>query len=285
MIQIVNGKEIPIKDTAIFVSKLNQQKVHHIGFCGTDREEIQKSIKEDVSEMMAAVKDGKLIGWIGADTDEDTAEVWGPFVDAEYNRQIAFNMWKKLLEKIPDEVSNFILFSNRENKLLIEFAEKLQFEQKTDQFVLKFPQAYSGNLLQSDLKILKQKDHMAFTRLHDEAFPSTYYSGKEIIERHSQTQKIFVLKDGNRLAGYVYVEAYPEFRDGSIEFIAVDPECRGKGFGKKLLSGAVHWLFTFDSIDEIQLTTAADNKSALGLYLSVGFKVENELHYFMKICS
>src|SRR5690625_7501129 len=91
MIQIVNGKEIPIKDTAIFVSKLNQQKVHHIGFCGTDHEEIQKSIKEDVSEMMAAVKDGKLIGWIGADTDEDTAEVWGPFVDAEYNRQIAFN--------------------------------------------------------------------------------------------------------------------------------------------------------------------------------------------------
>ncbi|MFA1821066.1 GNAT family N-acetyltransferase [Virgibacillus oceani] len=282
MIRILNGKDISLKDTASFIAKLNQQEVHHIGFCGTNPEEIQNAIKEDVSEMTGAVEDGKLIGWIGADIDKDTAEVWGPFVGVEYKSEVAFDMWRNLLDKIPASVNNFDLFSNKENKFVKKFAERLQFEQATDQAVLIFQKENVEKLPKTDLKELTQTDHMAFIRLHDEAFPGTYYSGQEIIERINQTQKVFILKDGDRLAGYAYVEAQPAYGEGSIEFIAVDPVFQGKRYGQKLLSEALHWLFSFDAIGEIQLAVAADNQIALKLYLSVGFKVKHELYYFEK---
>ncbi|GAB3796245.1 GNAT family N-acetyltransferase [Virgibacillus kimchii] len=282
MKEIVNGKDISIKDAANFISILNQQNAYHIGFCGTDPEEIENAITEDVSEMVAAVKDGRLVGWIGADTDEDTAEVWGPFIDGEYEIDLALALWEKLLEQLSPTVIHFILFPNRENVLVKDFAEELQFKQKTDQAILIFSEEQLKKLPKTDLEPLTQADHPEFIRLHDEAFPGTYYSGREIIERLHQTNTAFVLRDEGRLAGYVYVEADPEFGGGSIEFIAVHPAFRGKGCGKKLLTGAVYWLFTFDSIDEIKLTVGADHQNALGLYKSVGFNVEHKLYYFIK---
>jgi ribosomal protein S18 acetylase RimI-like enzyme len=282
MVEIIDGKNIPIKDAAIFISKLNRQKKHHVGFCGMDREEVEKALLEDVSEMAAAIENGKLIGWIGADTEDDTAEVWGPFAAAGYDIKMAFGLWEKLMNQFPASVNNFILFSNRENKLVRNFAEKLQFEQKTDQAVLRFSRSQLKTLPNPQGEELQQPDHSAFIRLHDEAFSGTYYSGREIIGRLNQTQKFFVLKDQEQLAGYVYVEAEPDFGGGSIEFIAVDPLFQGKGYGKKLLFMAVHWLFSFDSIKEFKLTVALDNNNALGLYKAVGFQVEHELHYFVK---
>lgn len=281
MIKIVSGKDIPLRDAANFIAKLNQQEMHHIGFCGTNPEEIQNAINEDVSEMTAATKNGALIGWIGADIDEVTAEVWGPFVDAENNIEIACHLWKKLMNQLPAAEYNFILFSNKENKLVRNFAKKLQFKQKTDQAVLRFSREQLENVPAPILDTLTNIDHSAFIRLHDEAFPGTYYSGREIIGRVNRTQKVFVLKDEKKLAGYVYVEAEPDYGGGSIEFIAVEPSFQGKGYGKKLLLVALYWLFTFDSIDEIKLTVAMDN-SAHGLYHSVGFEAEHELHYFEK---
>lgn len=90
------------------------------------------------------------------------------------------------------------------------------------------------------------------------------------------------MKDSGRLAGYVYAEAGPEFGDASIEFIAVDSTKRGKGYGRKLLTAAVKWLFSFDSINVITLCAAYDNPGAIKLYQSAGFQVEHRLHYFTK---
>ncbi|OZU88976.1 hypothetical protein CIL03_08120 [Virgibacillus indicus] len=289
MFKLISGKDLAITNAANFISRLNQKKTHHIGFCGTDIQEISKSIQEDLEDItykdsfIGATVNGELVGLIGADVDlgDGSAEVWGPFVDESQAVDVALKMWEKLLELLPGAVKHFILFPNLENKLVSSFAEILQFEQQTDQIILSITESqaltYDGQHEE-----LMEADHKLFKSLHDIAFPDTYYDGQEIIERINDTQKVFVMKDSGRLAGYVYAEADPEFGDASIEFIAVDPLMRGGGYGRKLLTAAVKWLFSFGSINTITLCVADDNPGAIKLYQSAGFQVEHRLHYFTK---
>jgi len=118
--------------------------------------------------------------------------------------------------------------------------------------------------------------------LHDRVFPNTYYSGNQIIERLNDHRKVFMDIKNNSLAGYIYVEINPVFGEGSIEFFAVDQSQRGKGIGSKLLTMALKWLFTFDSINSITLCVNSENEKALNLYKIIGFKKKCQLCYFTK---
>ncbi|MGY0694331.1 GNAT family N-acetyltransferase [Virgibacillus sp. FSP13] len=286
----ISGKDMSIKDAANFIVDLNRQSEHHIGYCGTDVEEVIDFLSTDLTDVsyensfVGVIDEGKMIGLLGFDADlEDAqAELWGPFVDPEYDTNIAFWLWDELLGIIPPEIKYVSIFSDIENNLAMEFAERLDFEQKRDQIILLFERDQSEKLPKYWAQELTQQDHSSFIDLHDKIFPDTYFSGREIIDRLTDTQKVFVVKDNERLAGYAYVEANPEYGEGSIEFIGVDSVYRGNSYGKNLLSTAVKWLFTFDSINEIQLCVAADNDQAIGLYQSAGFRIEHELHYFVR---
>ncbi|WP_175631799.1 GNAT family N-acetyltransferase [Virgibacillus siamensis] len=278
----VHNEDINMRQAAVFISELNQSKMYHIGFCDTGAEAILTGLQNDVTKMTAVVENGEMIGFIGADTYDDVAEVWGPFAAPGNDLHLALMMWDKLFRKLPESVKKVVLFPNVENRFVYEFAQTLDFELKTNQYILKLSQHQLKDFEDESLSELGETDFDGFIAMHDAAFPETYYSGKEIIARHNEIQKVFILKEADRLAGYVYVEADPDHAEGSIEFIAVDPMIRGKGYGKRLLSAAVRWLFTFDSISEIDLCVAADNAGAIGLYQSIGFYVENELHFFRK---
>src|SRR5690625_3353458 len=107
----------------------------------------------------------------------------GPFIDSGYDSKIIFELWEKLLDQIPKTVNNFILFFNNKNRLVKKFAEKLQFEQKTDQAVLRISKEQLEKLPNPHLESITQNDYPPFIQLHDEVFPGTYYSGREITER------------------------------------------------------------------------------------------------------
>ncbi len=90
------------------------------------------------------------------------------------------------------------------------------------------------------------------------------------------------LAKADELAGYIYVEAEPEFGEGNIEFFAVNELQRSKGIGKKLLIMGLKWLFLFDSISSIKLCVNLKNEKAINLYKKVGFKQKHQLSYFSK---
>lgn len=58
-------------------------------------------------------------------------------------------------------------------------------------------------------------------------------------------------------------------RRGHIPFLAIDPKCRRRGYGSRLLRVAIAEL---DFFDAISLFVRADNKAALHLYRSCGFE-------------
>ena len=60
-------------------------------------------------------------------------------------------------------------------------------------------------------------------------------------------------------------------RDGYILFLAVDPEFRGEGMGKRLVGRVA------DAHDTVTCHARASNEAALGFYEHLGFEVERQI--------
>ncbi|MDY0396647.1 GNAT family N-acetyltransferase [Virgibacillus halophilus] len=119
--------------------------------------------------------------------------------------------------------------------------------------------------------------------LHDQIFPDTYLNGREMIARLGEETSAFGLVDkSGEVLGYIYVEAYPEFFDGSIEFLGVNPSIRGEGVGNALLATGLQWLFSFETIEVISLCVNSNHSQAIHMYKKMGFVVEHELTLYEK---
>jgi ribosomal protein S18 acetylase RimI-like enzyme len=79
--------------------------------------------------------------------------------------------------------------------------------------------------------------------------------------------------DGERIVGVVAViYHYRRLQLGLIETLAVLPESRRHGIGKKLVQFAMSKLFQ-NGMDSLLITTWETNKAALALYEKLGFKM------------
>ncbi|WNF24957.1 GNAT family N-acetyltransferase [Mesobacillus jeotgali] len=282
-------KNDEIEVVANFISELNRVEESHIGYCGVDPLEIAYSLKEDLTDItyensfLIAYDDEGLIGVLGfdADLENQRAEIWGPFVkDGKWDN--ASCLWTSMLELLPEEIISLGMFPNKENHRVLELAENLSFNRHSDQTILSFHRSRLQELEVEQLHELEEEYFPDIIQLHDQSFPETYYSGEQIIDRLNEERKVFIVKTEGRFSGYIYVEAQPEFGEGSIEFFAVPASERGKGIGEKLLSAALNWFFTFESIQSITLSVSSGNRDAIGLYKKVGFEQIHELCYFTK---
>ncbi|QFT88117.1 ribosomal-protein-alanine N-acetyltransferase [Bacillus sp. THAF10] len=275
-----------IEEVAAFIATLNKTSSHHIGYCGKNKQELAFMLKSELevpyeqSFLLAYDKD-TLIGVIGFDADlqQHSAEILGPFV-AEPHSDFASELYFELEKYLPEQIHAVSLFPDRSNTTVTALAEKASFSKKSEQAIL--TKQKSESTVSYCLEELPSYLHTEFTRLHDLAFPHTYYSGEEIIQRINENRKVFVVEENKKLAGYIYVEIEPNFGEASIEFFAVDAIHQGKGIGAQLLLGAVNWIFSFDSILSLQLCVEATNEKALRIYERVGFHVDHQLHYYVK---
>ncbi len=278
-----------LEKVAAFIAMLNGQAQSHIGYCGRQQEEIASSLRNDFTDVpfekafVVAYQDETLVGVLGFDADikHKAAEIWGPFVANNQQEQVPL-LFKKMLPLIPEEVEKLCMFPNKENELAANLATEFDFSKHSEQAILTMKEKKCTMAQDSLLPELSKQLHREMVRLHDLAFPGTYYNGEQIIHRMNEYRKVFIYQKEGCLAGYIYVEVEPEFSEASIEFFAVDERFQGKGIGAELLKSAVAWIFSFEGINELQLCVDATNSHAIRLYQKAGFTLANELHYFEK---
>lgn len=289
MVKFALAKKEDIKKISRFIAELNIKEENHIAYCGTDREEIENSLIEDITDVtfdesfIIATEEDEIVGLIGfdADIERNNVEIWGPFIKIDRGNILA-DMWDKMMKLLPKEIETINMFINNKNENCLELARDLDFSKKSEESILEIERSTIDNLDEIHLMELDIKDYESMEELHDKSFPNTYYSGEEIISRLNNNRKVFVCKEADELAGYIYVEAEPEFGEGNIEFFAVNELQRSKGIGKKLLIMGLKWLFLFDSISSIKLCVNLKNEKAINLYKKVGFKQKHQLSYFSK---
>lgn len=279
MIKISGINNNMVDITADFIARQNNIKSKHIGYCGTEFEEIKHSMLDDFSDlpleesMVLAFEDDKLIGVLGFDIDSDSgcAEVWGPFVEHNDWMRIAQKLWSGASKMILDKVKDVQMFIDMENENCIEFAEALHLEKVNIGKTMIIKRDDINSLKPIELKELPPVFYDDMKKLHDSNFQDTYYSGETLINRINENRKVFIATEGNSLLGYIYIEVEPKFGEGTIHYVAVREESRGRGTGSKLLNIALNWAFSFKTIESINLWVNVKN-NAEKLYEEIGFK-------------
>lgn len=269
-----------------FIYKLNNCPKHHIGYCSKIKLEIKSEISELIengNNFFAVYNEDKLSGVIGYEKYDDTVEIWGPFtseqdIDNESKDigKIKNMLWDTLLSSINDNSLKYCLHCNFENISVRNFASDKGFK------VIAEGKTMTLDLKKLDIPIFEniftasEKDFEEFETLHDMIFPQAYYSGKEITELLDKEHILFVAKEDNKVAGYIFVKMSLEIDDAYIDFIGVDSNYRSKGYGKKLLYTALK-TFKENGISSLLLWVNKKNEGAIKLYENIGFITVDDL--------
>ncbi|WP_229506127.1 GNAT family N-acetyltransferase [Paenibacillus sp. 1001270B_150601_E10] len=276
-----------VESIARFMAAMNGKADQHVGYCGTQAEEIYHTLCHDFSElpleqsMVAAYEEDELIGVLGLDIDEEqhTAEIWGPFVSHPKWEEMSQLMWNRLLSQIPVALTTAYGFYNAKHGYAASLMSRLGAERIGEHTVLRFQRDIleiekPENIL---IEALTERHYSDFKLLHQAAFKEAYYSAEEILSQVDSTHKVFAAIHDDKLIGYVYTEAEPAFEEGHIHFIAVDPAARKQGLGTALLRHALSFLMSFDAITSLSLCVNQSNQGVMSIYERAGFERLYEL--------
>ncbi|HDR4513521.1 TPA: GNAT family N-acetyltransferase [Bacillus cereus] len=277
-----------VEEIASFIANMNKDATHHVGYCGDQKEELLHTILHDFSDIgweksfVVTYENNKIIGVLGFDVDEvkKCAEIWGPFIKAENWEEVALHMWKELIEKVPFHIEKFYGFYHVENNNCARLMKNLYAKEQDRHSIFILNNIVEQRIICNVEEALPQVFEQ-FIALHNHVFPNTYYEGNEIIERLSDTNKLFVSMKNGKLEGYVYVEVNPEFHEANIEFIATAENSRRKGVGEQLLQRAIQYIFSFQEMKEIELCLNTNNDRAMKLYKKVGFEEKACLQHYI----
>ncbi|MBT2689581.1 GNAT family N-acetyltransferase [Bacillus sp. ISL-47] len=272
-----------LMDAAEFLTKKNSLPDYHIGYLGTTRNDIFNDLQElDLDPESAAFllwENEDITGFLGMDADQEkgTAELWGPFIKEIEHGEL---LWNKAISNFKGKLHTCYLFADIANLAVSKFAEKIGFTLQSSQTYMELKEKQNQAL--KEINLIAPDQYSDFKNLHDTIFPNTYYSGKEIIEKINDKQKLYTAADEHGLKGYLYAEYNPEGKEGSLEFVGVKETCRHAGIGRQLLDMAVSDLFFHHGALVIKLCAGTTNEKALSLYKKAGFKVERALNFYIK---
>jgi len=295
-------------DNAVeFVARLQTDPAQMIAYFGTEPDDIRHTLHDFEPDWMQAtplIYDGeRLVGLLGVDASEIHEKAWlhGPLVDTTDWAATADQLYAAAQKTMPDYVREHELFVDVVNLNVAAFAARHGFVPGTPEASLRFGREHLGQLPDEAAETLNTDQHAAFVELHDRIFPNTYYTGAEILGRLGERDRVFVetltpdpspswrgeqdktlQSGGHSLMGYIYVKVEPGATNGYIDFVGVAESSRRQGIGRRLVSAATQWLFTFQEVEEVTLTVNAGNDGAIALYKQLGFEHNQTLQVFRK---
>ena len=281
--------EIAIKENieqiAKFLAKCNNKKTQNVGFVGDNEKGIIAALHQDFLKTneelaFAIMKDDmqKIIGAIGLDIDDKTAEVWGPFSECD-GFDIENELWNLLLQKF-SHLQQFQFFIHVKNEQQQVFITQLGAKKTGENRILSLKREHFSAKDKVELQLYKPNNFANFEKLHNETFPNAYYDAKTIVSRISKNYQLLILMENEMLIGYAYFEVEPLFGEASLEFIAIHPQYQNKGYGTKFLNAVINEMFKFPELDDLILCVSNSNSRANRVYEKVGFQNESELRSY-----
>lgn len=222
--------------------------------------------------------EGHLVAVAGMEAEVEVDRAWllGPFAtDTAWDAR-AEAVLRAACRSVPRHIPRLSAFVNRENGRALALLERFGFVRGQINHVY-HALASRFRLEGASSAVAYEADHRGgLDRLHDRSFPGTWMSTAEMVGCHEAgTGALFVTLDGERLTGYVFVkEDLPEL-EGSVEFLAVGKEDRGRGLGRALLVAGLDWLFRGKGLELSHLCVSGENLRAHELYESVGLVLEH----------
>lgn len=102
---------------------------------------------------------------------------------------------------------------------------------------------------------------------------------EEYIKMANENNYFFMVAKDNDIVGFMNIEIE---KDRGLFDIGLCKECRGKGYGKKILETAIDFL-NKKSVENIELIVIKKNDRAYNMYKNRGFEEKSILGYWMEV--
>jgi ribosomal protein S18 acetylase RimI-like enzyme len=220
----------------------------------------------------------RLVGVLGSELDEELGRGWlrGPFIvenTADWNAT-ASALLQGLLDILPASIHRLDSFLNIANTRGNDFYLNHGFKQLRLVHVYVTAPPESPLIHASTCQTLQPHQAQNFIDLHQTLFPNTYATGQRILDKLGDQHQVFVYPQGSEILGYVYAAIEEDSGDGSLEFVGVREDARGRGIGRQLLQTALQWLFEVKKVPQTILVVNDNLANARSLYESVGFRLK-----------
>ncbi len=157
------------------------------------------------------------------------------------------------------------------NERLAAFASRHGFVAGKVHYLLSLAAPEVERLPPASVPPIQEAHEQAFLDLHEDLFPGTYYSGRQLLDQAARGDAIVLgLADGDHLVGYV-AGRIDEGGDGYVDFVGVAPDRRRHGHGASLVAAFSRALAARAPIGAVRLTVSSENAGALALYDALGF--------------
>jgi len=117
-----------------------------------------------------------------------------------------------------------------------------------------------------------QADIAVLAPLHDAEFPDTYLTADQMLDG----ERVALVADGTQPVGYATGEVRDD-GEGFIDFVAVDPNARGRGIGRRLVVAITRELMSRSPHGRVALAVHDRRATARALYERLGFSLEESV--------
>ena len=221
-------------------------------------------------------EDSELVGAAGSEYDEELGRSWlyGPHSTAVDWQAGASSLLSRLLAELPLSIKQWDAYLNVANARGRDFYVQQGFAE--GEVSHEYQLAADAEPVVSDVELcgpLEKQHESSLLKLYDELFPGAYYNGERILKMNGDTHRVFSAVDGGELVGFTIASVDGSLSTGGVEFVGVREECRGRGYGRRLLMTAADWLRGQSSEMPICLNVRDSLANARGLYESAGFEL------------
>lgn len=265
----------------VAMSQAPEQHCLHTWVSGSADELEQQLLSYlDDSELcyIMALRDERIVGAMGSEYDEELGRGWlhGPHAVAEQWEEITAGLLTRLLSALPPSIKQANAGLNVENARGRRFYVACGFEEDDVQaFDLLLTPADRVASDEERCGSLEPVHAPSFVQLYEAIFPLAYYSGERVVRMIGQSHQVFVAAEREKVLGFAVVAVDEERTSGEVQFLGIREDCRGRGYGRRLLLSAVDWLLDEVDVSVVCLAVNERNHNALRLYQSVGFKLRN----------
>jgi ribosomal protein S18 acetylase RimI-like enzyme len=289
MIQITPCKH-RVEELVHFVTRLNSEGAHHIGFFGEGEADIRASLAEclipTADGFMLAYEEDQLIGIFGADADSEINRAWlfGPLVEHANWHPVADKLYAQVLSIIPAGIRDHDLFCDEQNIHMQEFAARHDFPLRSENAVMTLMRENYTPTSKNKTRVIPFAERFfgQLELLHKVVFPNAYFTARQMVEKINETHQFFLAIENDTLLGYHFCKIEPEAESGYVDFIGTDSSARGRGIGADLLESGINWMLSAPSTKKINLTVNADNVPAISLYKKFGFDMDRVMRGYRK---
>jgi ribosomal protein S18 acetylase RimI-like enzyme len=222
---------------------------------------------------------GQPLGVIGCEFDVVQARAWlrGPWTEPGPRAASMAGALLRALEAALPNIQRFDAFPSQGEEALNTLYRDAGYRQMAVHRVMQAALQGSANsapaAVAADPVITPAvpTDVALWLALHHALFPGAYLTDSDIEAALGDERRLVLTGwlDGRR-AGYLIANDEPALDEIYIDFIGVEPACRGKGVGRSLLLEALRW-GRARSRRNAALTVRQDREDALSLYRQCGF--------------